>query len=92
MDAEKKMMQRRIDNLIERLEKVERERKALLKEVNGFCWSCKNKKPSKVSHNLSICEFFPKSLGMIRAKCEHWEWRGLCKENGGAEDGQDHPD
>lgn len=87
MDAEKMMMQREIDNLRWLLDRVERERDALKRDllsitVDGYC-SC------------SVCKYFSPSMTV----CKHteeigaedigecFEWRGLCKENGGAEDG-----
>lgn len=86
MDDERMMMQRRIDNLCEQLELVKRQRDALMSEVAGHCWACKNAKPSEIGRSLFTCEFLP-SVGMIRSKCEHWEWRGV-QENGGADDGE----
>lgn len=81
MDAEKMMMQRRIDNLIERLEMVKQQRDAalwdmqLLTITNEFCRICKHFDPDEdvCSHVTSWDD-----------KC--FEWRGLVKENGGVED------
>ena len=72
--------------MMEQLELVKRQRDALMSEVAGHCWACKNAKPSEIGRSLFTCEFLP-SVGMIRSKCEHWEWRGLCKENGGVVNG-----
>ena len=77
MDAEKMMMQKRIDNLCERLEKVERERDALrydmqLLTLTNMCEICKFNKPDD-----EVCE---------REMVHCFAWRGLCYENGGAED------
>lgn len=67
------------------LETVKRQRDGLMSEVAGHCWACKNAKLSEISRSLFTCEF-TSSVGMIHSKCEHWEWRGLCESNGGAED------
>jgi hypothetical protein len=93
MDAEKLMMQKRIDNLSEmlekyqdaivpslreRIEKLERERDALMFDFKGYvrrpkkvCLRCKNR-------NKPICN--------MCEGCDLFEWRGLCKENGGVEE------
>lgn len=68
MDAERLMMQKRIDNLIEQLERVKRQRDAALWDmqiaaIKTLCPICKR-------HNLDDC----------------FKWRGLCAENGGAEE------
>lgn len=80
MDAEKMMMQKRIDNLCEQLEIVKRERDALR---DGF----------KTELGCSVCKHFDddteyvsnECLGCGKNKC-NWEYSGLCKENGGATD------
>ena len=78
MDAEKMMMKKRIDNPCERLEKVERERDALLSDLSKARNCCRFCKHDAVY--TSVCD-----------ECKHgsnFEWLGLCKENGGAEDEQ----
>ena len=77
--------EREIARLTAELENVKRERDGLMSEVAGHCWACKNAKLSEISRSLFTCEF-TSSVGMIHSKCEHWEWSGLCAENGGAEE------
>lgn len=91
MDAEKKMMQKRIDNLCEMLKKyqdvivptlydqvktIQRERNAAIADLAKArnCNFCKHD-----DVYTSICD-----------ECKfgsNFEWRGMCKESGGAEDG-----
>lgn len=76
MDAEKMMMQRRIDNLMEQLELVKRQRDALhydmqLLALTDMCEICKYNK-----HDGMECE-------RTADKC--FAWREICKENGGIE-------
>ena len=78
--------EREIARLTAELETVKRQRDGLMSEVAGHCWACKNAKLSEISRSLFTCEF-TSSVGMIHSKCEHWEWRGLCAENGGVQDG-----
>ncbi len=68
MDAEKMMMQRRIDNLIEQIELLKRQRDALLKTIDVEYIARLEEKAIK--------------LDMLEETLK----RGLCKENGGAED------
>lgn len=86
MDAEKMMMQRRIDNLTDQLELVKRERDAVKRDFlslacEGFssCYFCAHFKPDEApcKHTLEIGA---EDIG------DCFEWRGLCKENGGVED------
>lgn len=96
MDTEKMMMQKRIDNLSEmlekyqdaivpslreRIEKLERERDALMYDMqlltitNDFCCICKH-----CDFDEDVCSH----ASSWDDKC--FAWRGLCKENGGKDD------
>lgn len=80
MDAEKMMMQREIDNLRWLLDRVERERDAAIKDIPRACGYCKHyaHKKTHECHSKTPC-------ANISGVNTAWEWRGLCKENGGAE-------
>lgn len=85
MDAEKMMMQRRIDNLMEQLELVKRERDALKHDFlslacEGFssCYFCKHYAPS-----MTVCKHTEEIGAEDIGDC--FDWRGV-QENGGAED------
>lgn len=85
MDAEKMMMQRRIDNLMEQLELVKRQRDAALYDLHDsrHCASCKHleeKEELRKDYDLPA-----QCLNCISERSQHL-WRGLCKENGGAEE------
>lgn len=72
MDAEKMMMQKRIDNLCERLEQVKRERDAAIADLAK-------------ARNCNLCEH-DALYTSVCDECKHgsnFEWLGLCKENGG---------
>lgn len=76
MDAEKMMMQRRIDNLCEQLEIVKRERDAsveMMRSIESCCIFCKH-----LNKRSYRCESNAKADGSC------WEWRGV-QENGGIE-------
>lgn len=80
MDAEKRMMQKRIDNLCEQLEIVKRERDALrydmqLLSMKTLCDVCAYDNPDE-----DVCK------RSERVK-DCFMWRGLCEENGGKTDG-----
>ena len=81
MDAEKLMMQKRIDNLCEQLEMVKRQRDALMYDMqlltitNDFCCICKH-----CDLDEDVCSH----ASSWDDKC--FAWRGPCKENGGAEE------
>lgn len=76
MDAEKMMMQRRIDNLMEQIQLLKRQREAALVDLakaRDCCHFCKHD-----AVYTNVCD-----------ECKHgsnFEWRGLCKDNGGVED------
>ena len=82
MDAEKKMMQRRIDNLCEQLEIVKRQRDALMYDMqllaitNEFCSICKHCNPDE-----DVCSH----VTAWDEKC--FAWRGVCESNGGKTNG-----
>ena len=80
MDAEKLMMQRRIDNLIEQLEIVKRERDAAVSDLENAsrCDSCKYHLVNVRKEPCCDCGC------IIDGLSEKWEWRGV-QENGGAE-------
>lgn len=99
MDAEKMMMRRQIDALVQyatcladaltetewenarlkaELEAVKRERDALLHDFKGYV-----KKQKKV---CLLCGNRNKPICNMCEGCDVFEWRGLCKENGGAEE------
>lgn len=88
MDTEKMMLMKRIDNLCERLEKVERERDALMYDLEEAspCFACKaflrNGGKCHGGHGC-IDDLMRNALGDKVGS--GWEWRGLCKENGGIE-------
>lgn len=79
MDAEKRMMQRRIDNLCEQLEMVKRERDALRYDLQlvafGLCPVCRYNNNGEM-----VCSRAMK----VGDNC--FVWRGLVKENGGIEE------
>ena len=103
MDAEKMMMQRRIDNLMEQLElakekykrvmenakilsdavtQLEAEKNQLLEDLADHCGSktlCKKYEDGTCPHEYDCTLYL--------STCEDYEWRGLCKENGGTTDG-----
>ena len=81
MDAEKMMMQREIDNLRWLLDRVERERDAAIKDIPRACGYCKHyaHKKTHECHSKTPC-------ANISGVNTAWAWRGLCKENGGAEE------
>lgn len=83
MDYEKAAMQRRIDNLIEQLELVKRQRDAAIMDLENAsrCESCKYYLVSARKEPCCDCGC------IIDGLTEKWEWRGLCESNGGAEDG-----
>ena len=84
MDAEKMMMQRRIDNLMEQLELVKRQRDAAIKDLEA-------------SKSCGSCIYFDEKAflsenGDLPSQCvncilgsSQYVWRGV-QENGGAED------
>lgn len=77
MDAEKLMMQKQLDNLRERLEIVERERDAAIRDCARFpCYTCNERE------NGDFCPQC-KTTGTFRSL---HEWRGPCEENGGTDD------
>lgn len=78
MDAEKMMMQKRIDNLCEQLAIVKRERDALKRDLYFECQDS--------LHACCICKF-GKERPCERAKerDDCFVWRGLCEQNGGIE-------
>ena len=85
MDYEKAAMQRRIDNLMEQLELVKRERDALKHDFlslacEGFssCYFCKHFKPDEAPCRHTL-EIGAEDIG------DCFEWRGV-QENGGAEE------
>ena len=98
MDAEKLALKRRIDTLDEyatrlhaalteqereiarltaELETVNRERDALMFDFKGYV-----KRPKKVCR---LCGNRNKPICNMCEGCDVFEWRGLCKENGGIE-------
>lgn len=77
MNAEKLAMQKRIDNLCEQLELVKRQMDALMFDFKGYV-----KKPKKVCR---LCGNRNKPICNMCEGCDVFEWRGLCKENGGVE-------
>lgn len=86
MDAEKMMMQRRIDNLMEQLELVKRERDSLWHDFISLacdglstCSLCKH-----FLADMTICEHTEEIGAEDIGDC--FEWRSLCKENGGVEE------
>ena len=81
MDTEKLMMQKRIDNLCEQLELVKRQRDAAIKDITRACGYCKH----YVYGKTHLCRS-KKPCANISGVNTAWEWRGLCAENGGAED------
>ena len=82
MDAEKLMMQRRIDNLIEQLETVKRERDGLMHDLKfvSKCKACKHCNLAIDQHPCNKCEVCDNGWVV------YFEWRGLCAENGGLPD------
>lgn len=78
MDSEKLMMQRRIDNLIEQLELVKRQRDAVVETLHGDCWHCKHEE----SFKCAGCKYSYDVGGTN----DYWEWCGLFAENGGVDD------
>lgn len=94
VDTERMMMQRRIDNLIEQLEIVKRERDALLEELKYHsdfsCACCKHGTTFDgycADSGLYTCKTC--TYDCVCKKCDAglnmWEWRGV-QGNGGAED------
>ena len=83
MDYEKAAMQRRIDNLMEQLELVKRQRDAAINDLrcNTRCTACKNN-----SNILTMGEPCKSCRKLPATSADAWEWRGLCKENGGVEE------
>lgn len=80
MDAEKVMMQKRIDNLCEQLEIVKRERDALKRDLYFECQDS--------LHACYICKFGTPSVAFCERAKERddcFVWRGLCEQNGGIE-------
>lgn len=81
MDAEKMMMQRRIDNLMEQLELVKRQRDAAVHDLNMACCCAVCVKGMDKDYISNDCVDCDGSINFV--------WRGLCAENGGVEDGKD---
>ncbi len=63
------------------------------RDLHGICWCCANAVPLKItpslispeSHILYTCDEIKKHgviAGNGQRKCERWEWRGPCAENG----------
>ena len=92
MDAEKMMMQREIDNLRWLLDRVERERDALMEDFEKY--RIRNIQQTSGVYACDLCKYggdpYRDEVGKKCPKgCDgltKWEWRGLCKENGGAEE------
>lgn len=86
MDAEKMMMQRRIDNLMEQLELVKRQRDAAVKDLEDSksCKSCIHF--DEKSFLLQDADLPSQCVNCILDRSQY-VWRGV-QENGGAEDGQ----
>lgn len=82
MDAEKLMMQRRIDNLIEQLEIVKRERDAAIIDLRAIpvCRACKHYAKKQGLEIPDVC------IKCVTGRKRQFEWRGPCEENGGKTD------
>lgn len=82
MDAEKKMMQRRIDNLCEQLEIVKRQRDALLRDLYFECYDS--------PHACYVCKYGQNGVAQCQRDLDEddcFVWRGVCAENGGGANG-----
>jgi hypothetical protein len=96
MDAEKMMMQKRIDNLSEMLEKYQ---DAIVPSLRGWIEKLERERDAVIAdlakaRNCNLCKH-DAVYTSVCDECKYgssFEWRGLCYENGGAEDGQDHSD
>lgn len=72
-----------MDDLKTENERLRKERDALMDELKGICWACKNQKPWKMSvtGDTVACEHLA-ARGVVAAggragkNCEHWQWRG----------------
>ena len=86
MDAEKMMTQREIDNLRERLAIVERERDAAIMDMKVIpvCRICIHWKEKEASKKQTL-EIPDVCIKCFTTRSRQFEWRGLCKENGGIE-------
>lgn len=70
------------------LEEVARERDAAIEEMRGRCYACANAKPHEKYQNFNTCAHLSAAVavgGYGKTRCDKWQWRGVCAENGGAE-------
>ena len=92
MDAERMMMQKRIDNLIEQIQLLKRQKKALMKDFEEY--RTRNIQQTSGVYACDLCKHggdpYRDEVGKKCPKgCDGltgWKWRGLCKENGGTDD------
>lgn len=72
------------------LEEVARERDAAIEDIRGRCYACANARSHEKHPNLNTCEYLSAAVavgGYGKTKCDKWQWRGNCAENGGLRDG-----
>lgn len=72
-------------------ETVKRERDAAIEDMRGRCYACANARPHEKYPNMHTCEHIRIRAavavgGYGKTKCDKWQWRGVCAENGGGAD------
>lgn len=76
-----------IEQLTAELEQVRRERDAAVEDLRGRCYACANARSHKKYPNLKTCEYFSIAVGGYEiTRCDKWQWRSPCAENGGVAD------
>lgn len=69
-----------ITELLSRAEKAEREMDAIMQDISGICYLCKNGNPFGKSEGLRICEHFKGRATNREKNCPHFEYRGNMEE------------